>query len=254
MTQQDTEPSPQSGAIVLEPWDFAALAEGRSRDPELNERRLAARRRLLALGKRFVPRAKELGASLEARTSLHHPHAFNGGSVRRMWTYLARGKSEKARLKRVLGSELGRDLDSAYRNATLCVALESEAIEVSFRLHQEAWYDGQYLAKRIRADGVRAWRDVLRPLDGFRLRLHDWKGEWPCAGIESERLEEFLRFWTPGEHHLAVERRWSVPVDPAERDRVLAEPWEARILDELARLVPVYRFATWSAESDHLFS
>ena len=53
---------------------------------------------------------------------------FNHMRVRRMWAYITRGKKEKARLKQVLGAELAKDLDSSYRNAFLCVAIEEAAI------------------------------------------------------------------------------------------------------------------------------
>ena len=253
MSSQDTEPAPLGGMIRFEPWDFEALAPERARNPELNEQRLAARRRLLALGKALVPRAAELGAKLEARTSLHHPHAFNGMAVKRLWTYLVRGKAEKARLRRVLGRELGKDLDSAYRNAYLCVALEREGFEVSLRIHQEAWYDGQNLLKRVQKEGTRGWLALLNQLEGFQLRLHDWKGEWPLGTLSPERLDEFLRFWKPGEHQLAIERRYPVPVELEARRGVLERDWAGVLSEELLRLVPAFRFAAWSEESDHLF-
>ena len=85
---------------------------------------------------------------LQSRTSLHQPHMFNHMRVRRIWAYITRGKKEKARLKQVLGAELAKDLDSSYRNAYLCVAVEEAAIEVSLRIHPDAWFDGQNLVHR----------------------------------------------------------------------------------------------------------
>ena len=255
MVKEDTEPTPLKGRAVFEPWDFESLAEGRARSSEFNDRRLAARRRLLGLGKAFVPRAKALGTSLEARSSLHHPHAFNGGAVRRLWTYITRAKGEKSKLRGVLGRDLAKDLDSAYRNAYLYLALEPTGFEVGLRIHQDAWYDGQNLAKRVAAEGHRPWLEILGQLDGYQLRLHDWKGEWRCGSLEPEQLEEFCRFWTPGEHQLVVDRSLPLPAGMDERARALEEEdWAERLLDELERLVPLYRYAAWSkGESDFLF-
>ena len=188
MAKEDTEPTPLKGRAVFEPWDFESLAEGRARSSEFNDRRLAARRRLLGLGKAFVPRAKALGTSLEARSSLHHPHAFNGGAVRRLWTYITRAKGEKSKLRGVLGRDLAKDLDSAYRNAYLYLALEPTGFEVGLRIHQDAWYDGQNLAKRVAAEGHRPWLEILGQLDGYQLRLHDWKGEWRCGELDRDKL------------------------------------------------------------------
>ena len=67
-----------------------------------------------------------------------------------MWTYACRGKAEKKRLRGTLGADLAKDLDAAYRNAYFCAAVESDALEVSLRIHADAWYDAQNLAKRLK--------------------------------------------------------------------------------------------------------
>ena len=46
------EPAPLEGPILFEESDFRALAPKLASNPEYNAHRLAARRRLLALGKR----------------------------------------------------------------------------------------------------------------------------------------------------------------------------------------------------------
>jgi hypothetical protein len=247
------EPEPQAYAELrpLEEGDFHALSPGLARDPQYNDRRLVLRRKLASIAKAFVARAQQAGVALEARTSLHNPHAFNHMQVKRMWAYVCRDKAEKKRLARRIGAELARDLDAAYRNAYLCVALEADALEVSLRIHADAWYDGQNMVNRVRRDGVAAWKERLNALKGFRLKLADWKGEWPCGALERERLEEFLKYYKPGEHALAVERRW--PAAPVDRPALFAPELPAQLVDELARLLPLYRWSAWSQESDHLF-
>ena len=246
-----SEPQPLAGAIRFEEGDFHALSEGLCADPQYNDRRLLARRKLLALGKLAAARAKEQGLALDVRSSLHNPHAFNGMRVRRLWTYLVRPKSEKKRLRAVLGPELGADLDAAYRNAYLCLAIEAERLEVSLRIHADAWFDGQNLAKRLAAEGPGEWKKLLNQLPGFFLRLADWKGEWPCGALTTERLEEFLRYWRPGEHALAVERHWPAPRNA--RAAACTEEAVEELLATLVRLVPLYRYGAWSQESDFLF-
>ena len=231
--------------------DFHALSPACSRDPQYDDRRLVLRRKLLALGKGAVLAAKEQGVALEARGSLHSPHAFNRMKVERMWTYACRDKAAKSRLKRTLGSDLAKDLDAAYRNAYLCAAVESDALEVSLRVHADAWYDGQNLANRLKKEGFATWLGLLNALEGFRLRLADWKGEWPCGALTRDRLEEFLKYWKPGEHALSVERRFEAP--SGARGGALDPETPERIVALLASLVPVYRFASWSEESDFLF-
>ncbi len=246
------EPRPAAGRVLFEEGDFHGLSSGLAGDPQYNDRRLLARRKLLALGKEAAERiATSNGPSLECRTSLHHPSTFNGMRVRRLWAYLTRSKADKRKLKSVLGPELAKDLDSAYRNAYLCLAIEADALEVSFRIHPDAWYDGENLKKRVQRDGVADWRGILNELSGYFLKLHDWKGEWRCGELSTESLEEYLASWTPGEHGLAVERRFPAP--PGARGAALEEGAADALLDEVERLVPLYRYAAWSGESDALF-
>src|SRR5262249_11605548 len=78
--------------------------------------------------------------------------------------------------KRTIGAELAKDLDAAYRNVYLCAAAESGALEVSMRIHADAWYDAQNLSKRLKAEGTGSWIELLNALEGFRLRLPGWWG------------------------------------------------------------------------------
>ena len=252
MSAKDTEPAPLVGRLAFEEWDFEGLAEHHAGQAESNDYRLRARRKLLAMAKEVAKRAKPLGLALDVRTSLHNPNRFNGMRVRRLWSYATRAKAEKTRLRKLIGAELAKDLDSAYRNAYLCCAIEHDALEVSLRVHPEAWYDGQNLVNRTKADGVKPWLALLNELDGFHLRLHDWKGEWPCGSLEPEQLEEYLKHYTPGEHRLAVERRWPAP--PRAREAALGDAVPEILVEESLRLVPLFRYLVWSKESDYLFS
>ncbi|MEM9382678.1 MAG: hypothetical protein AAGB93_22180 [Planctomycetota bacterium] len=235
----------------LVPWDFEALRAPRSRSADYNEQRLATRRRLEAIGKHLARRAKDRVA-LEVRTSIHNPFPpVNGGRVERLWAYATRPKAAKTKLRRVIGAELAKDLDHSYRNGYLCAALEADAVEVSFRIHADAWYDGRNLVRRIEAEGPKPLLGLLNELDGYRLQLADWKGEWPCGDLPVERLEEFLGFYEPGEHLFAVQRRWPAP--EAAREALMGDGVPETLVAELERLVDVYRYAMWSSESDFLF-
>ncbi len=250
----DRAPEPQARAELsaFVEADFHALSPGLSRDAQYNDKRLETRRKLLSLAKVFAARAEsELGLVLEARTSLHNPHAFNQNQVKRLWAYLTRPKKEKTRLRQTLGADLGKDLDAAYRNAFLCAAIECDAFEISLRIHADAWFDGQNLVHRVRGGGWDEWKRLLNALEGYRLRLADWKGDWSCGSLGRDRLEEFLKYYKPGEHALTVERR--IPAPAPGRGECLAPQFPAHVVAELARLVPLYRFSAWSQESDWLF-
>lgn len=247
----DAEPRPLSGAIQFEEGDFHAISGSCARDPQFDDRRLQTRRKLGALGKSAAEGFKAAGVELLSRTSLHRPTVFNQKSVKRQWVYLCRAKGEKQRLRKVLGRELAGDLDAAYRNMFLCLAIEAERLEVSLQIRSDAWYDGQNLIRRIKADGVQSWLAILNQLDGFRLRLHDWKGEWMCGSLTADRLEEFLGYYKPGEHSLSVEQH--LPAPAAARSMALEPGVPESMLKELSRLLPLYRYGAWSKESDFLF-
>ena len=253
------EPKPLPGLPAFEEGDFHALSDSLSRDAQYNDRRLVARRKLGAIGKEALVRieaslAGSSGAGLDliTRTSLHQPHTFNGNRVRRLWAYLCRGKQAKAHLRKVLGRDLAKDLDAAYRNAYLCVALESEVIEVSFRIHSDGWYDGQNLVNRTQREGLDGWLEQLNALDGWFLQLADWKGEWRCGELNRDRLKEFLDYYQPGDHLLSVSRRFPAPL--VARAHVFGPEVPGMLAGELLRLVPLYRYSAWSDESDFLFS
>lgn len=248
----DSEPAAKAELVPFDEGDFHCLSAGLARDPQYNDRRLVLRRKLLSLAKVFAAEAQALGLELDVRTSLHAPSSFNHMQVKRIWAYACRSKAEKRRLKGVLGADLAKDLDAAYRNAYLCTALEADALEVSLRIHADAWFDGANLTKRVAKEGFEGWKAALNALSGFRLRLADWKGEWPCGALGREKLEEFLKYYKPAEHALVVERRFPAPVGAR---AACFEPQVPReLVNEMLRLVPLYRFTAWSSESDFLFA
>ncbi len=246
------QPKPLTGDLSLEPWDFEALGPRHAKNPEANEHRLKTRRKLLAWAKAWVKAGPD--PAFDVRTSIHNPHAFNGQKVDRLWAYITRTKAQKTALRKVLGRELAKDLDAAYRNAYLCVAIEHEALEVSLRIHPDGWYDGQNLLNRVKQEGARGLLELLNQLDGFTLRLHDWKGRWPLGSLSIDALEEVLRFYQPGELGWVVERRWPIPSDLAQRAALLEGDIAGTLQSEWERLVPLYRYVAWSETSDFLFS
>jgi hypothetical protein len=253
----DVEPKPLEALAAFEEGDFHALGERLGRDPQYNDRRLVTRRKLGAVAKTaldgLVADAKASGGELDLvqRTSLHQPHVFNHMRVRRMWAYLCRGKKEKTRLRRVIGADLAKDLDAAYRNAYFCVAIEEEALEVSLKIHPDAWFDGQNLVHRVKKEGPALLVALLNPLAGFRLKLDDWKGEWFCGKLTTDSMRDFFKYYKPGELGLSLERRWPAP--SGARGPVLAPEVPAQLVTELRALAAPYRYAAWSQESDFLF-
>lgn len=264
----DREPRPLGQLSAFEDGEFNALSERCAKDPQYDAVRLGLRRKLGTVAKAFVagnqerekesepPKGGDTGqevvprAGFDTRTSLHRPYQFNGNRVRRIWAYITRDKKAKSRLRKVLGRDLAKDLDAAYKNAYLCVAAEHDFLEVSLRVHPDGWYDGQNLVNRVKKEGYDGLLRVLNALPGYRLQLADWKGEWRCGELTAEKLEEFFKYYVPGDHLLAVERKFPAPAGA--RDAVCGEGVPEHLVDELLQLVPLFRYAAWSDESDFL--
>ena len=68
---------------------------------------------------------------------------------------------------------------------------------------------------------------------------------------ETERLEEFLSYYKPGEHGLTVEQR--LPAPASGRGPALASGMADNMVTELEKLARLYRYTVWSKESDFLF-
>ena len=73
-TREEQEPAPLARLEPLEEGDFHVLGEGLARDPQYNDRRLHARRKLGAIGKAAQAAIRDAtgdAVSLLQRTSLH---------------------------------------------------------------------------------------------------------------------------------------------------------------------------------------
>ena len=81
-TPKHTDPKPHDGPILFEEGDFHGVSDGLSKDPQYNDRRLIARRKLLALGKRALPKLAEMQREEEGQAG------GQGGVVRIIFTQL----------------------------------------------------------------------------------------------------------------------------------------------------------------------
>ncbi|MBI1851182.1 MAG: hypothetical protein HYR85_12640 [Planctomycetes bacterium] len=234
--------------LVFRDEDFDAFKKEKWRSPLFNNERLKTRRKLTAMGKRIFVKLAEAGLALEMQASLSHPYTFNKYSVDSLWVYWSRADSERKKLKRVLGHELGKDLDPNYTHCILVIGLDVSKVELAMRVHSAAWWDGQNLKNKCRTEAaVREWTSILNALPGFVLNIHDWKKEYRCGTLLPGEVANFFEYFVPGEHWLHLRR--AIPRDDAQ----LASPTfvDAAAAD-LVKLVPAYRFVAWSPTNDFL--
>jgi hypothetical protein len=234
--------------LVFRDADFDAFEKSKWRNPAFNNERLKTRRKLTAMGKRISPRLAEAGLALEMQASLSHPYTFNKYSVDSLWIYWSRADAERKKLKKLLGWELGKDLDPNYVHCILVLGLDVAKVEIALRVHSAAWWDGQNLKNKCKTEAaVREWTAILNALPGFVLNIHDWKKEYRCGTLLPGDVANFFEYFVPGEHWLHLRR--TIPRGTA----ILGSPEfvEAAAAD-LVRLVPAYRFVAWTPQNDHL--
>ncbi len=215
---------------------------------EWNGKRLEIRRKLESYGKTARETVAAQGVDWDVRTSLHHPFEFNGFRVSKQWMYCMRGKKEKTALKKILGAELGKDLDSSFRNLHFALTIDESSLEIALRIYPEAWYDGQNLKNKCADDERRKeFAGLLQKARGFEYRIHDWKNFHNAAEASAEKLKEFFRYYVPGEH------RWTLFHTISREDPLATSGEFVDVFLESAKIVgQIYRFACWSPQNNYL--
>ncbi|MEE8142427.1 MAG: hypothetical protein V3T77_04950 [Planctomycetota bacterium] len=229
--------------------DFERFRPELQRNPEHNAARLEVRRKLDALGKGLVEELREPDLALASRASLHHPYRFNRFKVDSQWVYLSRSPGERRELKRILGVELGKDLDQNYVHVILVLEIHHHGLEVALRIHKDAWWDGENFKRRTAKIAEREELSRLcSRLDGYGLRIHDHRRIRPCPELTAAEVAEARSFYTPGEHWLHVAREV-----PREHSFVSEAGFFERLTEEFRRLLPLYRYIRWTPENNYLF-
>lgn len=223
--------------------DFLAYEKHLQDNPEYNALRLSVRRKLKAHVDSVQKAAKKEGVNLSAQAGLHHPYVFNNYKVREQRAYLCRSPKERKALASFFGEALGKDAETHYIQTVLELSLDQGALEVALRIHPQAWWDGENLKKRVLERGDEGeWVSILNALpQGFRLRLHDWRGEVQCPKARAEEVRQLLGSYTPGEHWLHIVRE-------LRRDDALTMGAEVGdwVRDSMLALLPAYSFTLWS--------
>lgn len=233
---------------AFHPMDFRCFEQRRRRDREHNQYRLRVKRKLASLGELLLKPLREQGLAVVSQTSLHHPYTYNKYSVDSQWVYFSPDPEASRFLKEKLGP-VGEDLDTHYIHALLLVGIEEAGLFVSLKIHPQAWWEGQNLKNKCRRAEARSELvKLLRPLDGFSLRLHDWPNTHPCSRIDADTVSRYFEYYTPGEHWFHLDLR--IPKE----EPVATEPRFAEFAErQLVSLMPVYSFIRWTPQNNHVF-
>ncbi|MBI3817433.1 MAG: hypothetical protein HY286_01985 [Planctomycetes bacterium] len=227
------------------------LYETRNRgDESLNGRRLEVRHKLQAIGEAAKVKLAADGIVLERRESLHHPFSINHMRVVAQWTSLFRDAKARKTFARMVGPELGKDVDPGNANVAFFVSIDEGCIQIGIRLGENAWYDARnWIQPCEKSDPQRtAFVEIVRRSPGFYLRIHDWEKTWSTEKFTRDDFAEIIKYYKIGEHRFTFTRRINKS-DPASGDPALL----ANAVESLHSLAPIYRCIAWTPDNDRLF-
>ncbi|MEM7167933.1 MAG: hypothetical protein AAF581_20945 [Planctomycetota bacterium] len=244
MNEENTHLAP-----TISPRDFDLYQEKFQRNEEYNDARLVVRRKLDSIGKHLLTQLKSKTCNFNSRASLHHPYTFNGYRVSSQFVYLSRGDKERKELKRILGVDLGKDLDQNFAHVLLVLEIYEHGLEVAIRIHKGAWWDGENLKRRLAVESERkAFSELLQALPEYGLRIDDHRKIHACETMTPQELAECFQYYTPGNDWLHISR------DLDRDDPIIdSEDFLDWTTSEFKRLLPVYQYLCWSSKNNHLF-
>jgi hypothetical protein len=231
--------------------EFDAYAPPRASSNAYNRPRLEAREKAMALGRVMQADATALGLALELRASDEHPSLWNKRSVTAQWVFLWRDAEARRALEALLDE--GRTLQATlsdptpfFRHAFLALHIDGEGVEVSLRVHGDAWVDARNLRARCASpEGRAALVEAIRALpEDFVLGVTDG-ARVPVREVTDATLDAALAAWSQPTQWWSV--AWPLPrAVVLDQGAALEEP----ILAAFRALVPIYQLVAWSRDND----
>ena len=233
------------------PGDFQAYEEHKWASNRFNLERMRAREKLEALATVAATSLGDFG--LERESTHDHPTIFNGKRVDAQWVFFARPQADRKRLGVLIDKEhplhrIVEDPAPHHLHAILSLRLDTDGLEIALRIHRNAWVDARNLGARCASAGARAeLLSLLRAVPGAAVSLGGDETTTDAldeATIEAASISlagESAGDWTSVAVRLGKDEAAGAPEDVAR--------WAGAAL---ASLAPVYRFAAWRDENDHL--
>lgn len=218
-------------------------------DESLNAKRLAVRQKLQTIGEAAKKELAKLGLGLERRESLHHPFSLNHNRVVAQWTSLFRDAKARKEFSRMVGPDLGKDVDPGNANLAFFVAINEDGIDFGLRLGELAWYDAQNFVNRCAKDDAAraAWTELLHRAPGFALRIHDWETRYATATLNRDQALEIFKYFQIGKHRLGI-----VQTIPKDDPRAASADFCGIACAGLAALAPAYQSMAWHPNNNFL--
>jgi hypothetical protein len=169
--------------------------------------------------------------------------------VNSQWLYFSPQKKIRQGLQDFLGEDLGKDLNTHYLHTLFVIGVHSKGITISLKINQKAWWDGKNLANKIKSpQELQSLLSIIRRLDKFSMKLHDWPNLHKCKDMNRHNLQQFFQYYVPGNHWLHVDYE-------VEKTSSLLSKTDffGHICDCLVSLIPFYQFALWTSTNNYLF-
>lgn len=233
------------------PGDFQAYEEHKWASNRFNLERMRAREKLEALASAAAPLVAELG--LERESTHDHPTIFNGKRVDAQWVFFARPQADRRRLGVLIDKahplhRVVEDPAPHHLHAILSLRLFREGLEISVRVHRNAWVDLRNLAARCADAAARQeLAALLAALDRGDVSIGD--AEKPAPEVDATTIEaaaaslagEPTRDWVRVSVRMGVDEAGGPPEQVAQA-----------VSDVVGQLVPIYQFVAWTEQNDHL--
>jgi hypothetical protein len=216
--------------------------------------RLEAKGRLMSLARALEATFERKGLTLQRYASDEYPSLRNGKKVDAQWIFFWRTEQERLVLEREV--DLERTLAATIadptpmtRHAFLCLRLDGAGLELSFRLHHDAWVDQRNLSNKI-ADAAK-----LEELAALTRRLPPpahanltCAATTPAAQHSAETVLALVTSHASGEAADGF-LCFGVQLDRA-RVISLGADIPASLEPTLEALVELYRFVAWAEAND----
>ncbi len=231
--------------------DFLAFQEHKWSSNRFNLERMKCRARLDALGSEWLEGLGEAAASLVQRTTLDHPHIFNGKKVEFCWTFLDRPTEEKERLglfldkDRSLQEKVGDPIPE-HHLAVLGFGLNAHEASLFFRIHSHALLDKRNFLARVSDPLERpTFSSLMSKLsENFVIRFGEEVLE---DAASSDGMDRFIEKLKQLDGWFTVE--YVLPKDSP----ILTSPELVEWLKEhTPPLLSLWHFAVWSTDNDRL--
>lgn len=233
--------------------DFEAFQPARAGSNAYTLPRLKAQERCVAAARGLAEVARASGLGVELRASDAAPSLWNKHRVTAQWVFLWRDAAARQALEALLrqGRSLGETLTDPtpfYRHAFLALYLDVEAVEVTVRVHGDAWADVRNLRALVAQDGAaQALCDILASLGPSAVLGVTGGPSWAAARVDPAALRASVDALT------APDAWWHVTARiPRAEALALGADLGARLTFEFGQLLPVFRAVAWRPDNDHV--